>query len=113
MHRRNVSIGNDRRKRRNYIFELKVKFHAGGGLECDWAQAPCDYHLCFSGGGGNRRCCNCLPGLSVRIKQWNFNNDASSQALETPEAAKAVLESSQQGSGVGAASSASKLGVGL
>lgn len=62
---------------------------------------------------GNRRCCNCLPGLSVRIKQWNFNNDASSQALETPEAAKAVLESSQQGSGVGAASSASKLGVGL
>lgn len=75
MQRSNVSIANDRIRRRNYIFEFRVKFNARGVLESDLAQVPCDYHLCFTlTEDCNSKYCNCLPGLSVKIKHWNFNN---------------------------------------
>lgn len=58
------------------MFDFKVKFNTRGGLESDLAQTPCDYPLCFTWREVcNSKYCSCLPGLSVRIKHWNFNNE--------------------------------------
>lgn len=73
--RNNISLANDRVRRRNYIFEFNIKLNTRGGLESDTAQALCDYNLCFTlTEDCSSKYCNCLPGLSVKIKHWNFNN---------------------------------------
>lgn len=70
-----ISIANEWIRRRNYFCECKVECNTRGGLESDLAQIPRGYHLCFTlTEGCNSKYCNCLPGLSVKIKHWNFNN---------------------------------------